>query len=44
MNFTIKQILKQLNNSNSKQNLNINNQKNTIDLFKEYTIMNYTKK
>ena len=35
---------KTINNSISKQNLNINSQKNTIDLFKEYTIMNYTKK
>ena len=42
--FHNKTNFKTINNSNSKQNLNINNQKNTIDLFKEYTIMNYTKK
>ena len=32
------------NTSNSKQNLKINNPKNTFDLFKDYTIMNYNKK
>ena len=42
--FRNKTNFKTINNSNSKQNLNINSQKNTIDLFKEYTIMNYTKK
>jgi hypothetical protein len=33
-----------INTSNSKQNLKINNPKNTFDLFKDYTIMNYSKK
>ena len=39
-----KNNFKTINTSNSKQNLKINNPKNTFDLFKDYTIMNYNKK
>ena len=42
--FKDKTNFKTINNSNSKQNVKINNQKNDVDLFKEYTIMNYNKK
>ena len=39
-----KNNFKTINTSNSKQNLKINNPKNTFDLFKDYTIINYNKK
>ena len=39
-----KNNFKTINTSNSKQNLKINNPKNTFDLFKDYTITNYNKK